>query len=707
MAQASAGVPPIGPHTTVREAVARYPGIDAVFADYGIAGCGGPDGPIEPIAFFARVHQADPDALLRELNDFAARRDRAAPVPLMEERPRQPLQLYAVAVAASIAIAALGGFPLGILAALGGARDVGLGARWTPLIQAHGHLQLVGFLGLFIVGIAYHVLPRFKNVELRVPRLALLSIGLLAAGSVLRALSQPWADGDSMAALLVVSGAVELAGSAAFFTVLAATLATARRMNFDRYLFAGGAWFVAASVMNLALVTEIAGDRFPVLRATRDAPLLDMYLLGFVTLFVMGVSIRVLPHFANLRPSQARYFTPALIIYNAGLLARVGSGWLGEYSDWSQPDWLPAACIYAMSVGVLLFVFGLNLHRFPVRDATSGAPGPHERLIRTAFVWLVIGFAIEAWFATRGAGGDFRLDFLENGAARHALALGFVTQMIFGVGSRALPSFAGKKLFSERLVTIAWALINIATVLRVGHALVPWGTTAFRFDHIGVAGGIGLAALIVFAYNIMRTVRPPRRRHARGHREEHSMQVTDRASGQSYAVSASSIVADVIREVPGSLETLIAYGFKPLADPELRARVASSVTLGTACEMHGVDISVLVADLGALQFGGSATSGPSPRQRILNALRDCYDPEIPVNVVDLGLVSEVEADENRASIGVTLTSPDCPLADQVLADIRARVSELGFAEVEVRLVREPAWGPARMTPAARQALGWQ
>lgn len=705
MAQANAVVPAIGPHTTVREAVQRYPGIDAVFEKYGIGGCGGPDGPIEPIAFFARVHQVDPAALLRELNEFAARRDGAAPVPLMDERPKQATQLYFIAVITSIAIAVLGGFPLGILAALGGGRDIGLGTRWTPLVQAHGHLQLVGFVGLFIVGIAYHVLPRFKNTELALPRLALPSIALVAAGAVLRTISQPWSDTDAIAALLVISAILEFAGAAAFLAVVAATLTRTQRKNYDRYLFVAGTWFVAAAVMNLVLVSEIARDGISVVPASRDAPLLEMYFFGFIALFVLGISIRVLPLFLSLRPPQVRYFTPALVIYTIGLFARVGSGWLEAYSGWSQPDWLLAASIYAMAAGVLVFVFGLNLHRPSVRDETSDAAGPHELLIRTAYAWLVIALAIETWYATKGVAGDFRPDFLENGAARHALALGFVTQMIFGVGSRALPAFAGKKLHSEKLVTIAWVLINMATILRVGPALFPWGSVTSRFDHIAVAGALALIALVIFGYNIMRTVRPPRRRRSPA-QKENRMQLNTRPPEQTYVISASSIVADVIREVPGSLETLIAYGFKPLADPELRARVASSVTLGTACSMHGVDISALVADLTALQHGGAATEGQSPRQRILNALRDCYDPEIPVNIVDLGLVCEVDADERRASITVTLTSPDCPMADQVLADVTDRVRKLGFDEVDVRLVREPAWEPSRMTPAARQALGW-
>lgn len=707
MAQANAVVPAIGPHTTVREAVQRYPGIGAVFEKHGIGGCGGPDGPIEPIAFFARVHQVDPAALLRQLNDFAARRDGAAPVPLMEERPKQTTQLYFIAVITSISIAILGGFPLGILAALGGGRDIGLGARWAPLVQAHGHLQLVGFVGLFIVGIAYHVLPRFKNTDLALPRLALPSIALVAAGAVLRAISQPWADTDAIVVPLVASALLELAGAAAFTAVVAVTLARAQRKNYDRYLLVAAVWFVAATAANLWLVSEIARDGATVVAGSRDAPLLEMYFFGFITLFVLGISIRVLPHFVSLRPPQVRYFTPALALYTAGLLVRVSSGWVDAYSTWSQPDWLNAAGVYAMAAGVLLFVFALNLHRPSVRDETSDAPGPHERLIRTAYVWLVIALAIETWYTTKGVAGDFRPDFLENGAARHALALGFVTQMIFGVGSRALPAFAGKKLHSEKLVTIAWVLINMATVQRVGPALFPWGSVTSRFDHIAAAGALALIALVIFGYNIMRTVRPPRRRRSPDRKEENQMQLNARPPEQAYVVSADSIVADVIREVPGSLETLISYGFKPLADPELRARVAGTVTLGMACDMHGVDVQALIADLTALQHGGAATEGQSPRQRILNALRDCYDPEIPVNIVDLGLVCEVEADERRASVRLTLTSPDCPMADKVLADVTDRVRKLGFDDVDVQLVREPAWQPSRMTPAARQALGWQ
>jgi metal-sulfur cluster biosynthetic enzyme len=73
-----------------------------------------------------------------------------------------------------------------------------------------------------------------------------------------------------------------------------------------------------------------------------------------------------------------------------------------------------------------------------------------------------------------------------------------------------------------------------------------------------------------------------------------------------------------------------------------------------------------------------------------------------MNIVDLGLFYEVDADDSRAVVRVSLTSPDCPAADQVLSGVTERDRKLGF----VTLVREPAWDPSCMTPAARQALGY-
>ncbi len=696
----------IGYHMPVREAVLAYPGIEAVFERHGLAGCGGSEGPSEPIASFARAHGVDPEALLRALNEFAARRAEAVSLPVVDERPQQPFETYRLAIFTSLALALVGGLPLAVLVALGGGRDIGLGLRWAPLVQAHGHLQLVGFVGVFIVGIAYHVLPRFKNTELRYPGLALASIGLLAGGVVLRTATQPWADSDPIGALFVVSALIELAGALAFVVVVVSTLRSTPRKNYDRYLLAAVAWFAAASVANLVVVGEVISDGVTTAASSRGTPLLEMYVFGFVILFILGVSVRVLPHFLSLRPPRVQFLAPALLLFNTALLARVGSGWLAAYTGWSNPDWLHTAAVYGMGAAVLSFAFALNLHRAAVRADDGVTVGGHERLIRVAYVWLVIAFAIEVWYASRGLAGDFRPDFLEQGAARHALAVGFFMQMIFGVGARALPAFAGRSLYSQRLLGITWVLINIAVIVRVGHAVIPSGSTTFRFDHIAASGAIAFLAVSLFAYNITRTLTPSRRRRAQNRPKEESMKPGPK-SEPSGAIRPENTVADVLDRVPGSLELLLAYGFKPLADPELRAQMAPRVTLGTACEMHGIDVDGLIADLERLMAGdGQGDEVTPPAQRVLNALRDCQDPEIPVNIVDLGLVYGVESDGQSATVRMALTSPHCPLAGQILDDVRERVRALGFADVDVQLVQEPPWEPSRMTPAAHQALGW-
>jgi hypothetical protein len=611
--------PLVGPHMMVREAVLAYPGIEAVFERHGLPGCAGAEGPIEPIAFFARVHEVDPAALLRALNEFAAKRTGAVSLPLVDERPKQPFETYRLAIFTSLALALAGGLPLGVLVALGGGRDVGLGVRWVPLIQAHGHLQLVGFVGIFIAGLAYHVLPRFKNTELRLPGLAIASIGLLAGGVVLRTVTQPWADSDPVGMLFAASALIELAGALAFFAVVVSTLKSKPRKNYDRFLLTAGAWFAAASLMNLVVVAEVVSDGVTTVAASRGTPLLEMYVFGFITLFILGVSIRVLPHFVSLRPPRVRFLTPALLLFNTALLARVGSGWLAAYAGWNNPEWLQTAAVYGMGAAVLLFVFALNLHRAAVRADDSAPAGGHEWLIRVAYVWLVVALAIEAWYASKGLAGDFRPNLLEQGAARHALAIGFFMQMIFGVGARALPAFAGRSLYSPRLLGITWVLINMAVIMRVGHAVIPLGSTTFRFDHIAASGAIAFLAVALFIYNIIRTVMPRRRRRAPGQRKEDSM--SPRAKPEpSGAIQSGNVVADVLDRVPGSLELLLSYGFKPLADPELRAKLTPNITLGGACEMHGIDVQALIGDLERLRADdGKGAEVTPPAQRALNA----------------------------------------------------------------------------------------
>jgi FeS assembly SUF system protein len=93
---------------------------------------------------------------------------------------------------------------------------------------------------------------------------------------------------------------------------------------------------------------------------------------------------------------------------------------------------------------------------------------------------------------------------------------------------------------------------------------------------------------------------------------------------------------------------------------------------------------------------------------IIERLRDVYDPEIPVNIYDLGLIYNVDIDEaNKANIIMTLTSPGCPVADMLVDDVRqGALAVENVQEVEVELTFDPPWDKSMMSEEARLELGF-
>jgi metal-sulfur cluster biosynthetic enzyme len=91
--------------------------------------------------------------------------------------------------------------------------------------------------------------------------------------------------------------------------------------------------------------------------------------------------------------------------------------------------------------------------------------------------------------------------------------------------------------------------------------------------------------------------------------------------------------------------------------------------------------------------------------QLLDALRDVQDPEMPVNIVDLGIVYGVRRTDGRVMVDLTFTAMGCPAADFILEDVRERLlREPGVTEVVVNVVWDPPWTAARMTQAGRDAL---
>ena len=142
--------------------------------------------------------------------------------------------------------------------------------------------------------------------------------------------------------------------------------------------------------------------------------------------------------------------------------------------------------------------------------------------------------------------------------------------------------------------------------------------------------------------------------------------------------------------------------------------LGSSWTVTSALGMYRIDVK----DADALglappaEHGVSGEQPPFSEKLVWDQLKTVYDPEIPVNIADLGLIyacdiKPLDDGANRIEIKMTMTAPGCGMGNVLNADVEQKLAKLPTVkEVDVQIVFEPAWGPARMSEAAKLQLGF-
>jgi metal-sulfur cluster biosynthetic enzyme len=94
------------------------------------------------------------------------------------------------------------------------------------------------------------------------------------------------------------------------------------------------------------------------------------------------------------------------------------------------------------------------------------------------------------------------------------------------------------------------------------------------------------------------------------------------------------------------------------------------------------------------------------QEQVYEVLRDCYDPELPVNIVDLGLVYDVAVQDDNVKVVMTLTARGCPAHTFISESVRVRVAKIpGVKSADVQVVWDPPWDISRMSDAAKKRLG--
>ena len=142
--------------------------------------------------------------------------------------------------------------------------------------------------------------------------------------------------------------------------------------------------------------------------------------------------------------------------------------------------------------------------------------------------------------------------------------------------------------------------------------------------------------------------------------------------------------------------------------PPPKARVEDAAAAETPAETFGRKRDYLTGFLAQQPSGpGAGEPGGALYEGVVAALKEIYDPEIPVNIYELGLIYGVDVTgDGDVAVTMTLTTPHCPVAESMPAEVELRVSAVpGVRAAEVNLVWDPAWDPAKMSDEARLELG--
>lgn len=589
-------MPAIDRETLIPELLRAAPQVRPILDRYGLHGCGGAHGPVESLGFFARAHAVPTEQLLREIRAAA---DGPVSADIPEAGPRPADTIYRPFFKAGMAIVLSLGAVWGAYLLLRIGLTGSFGAAGLHEVNAHGHAQIFGWVGLFVMGFAYQAFPRFKHTELACPRLALATLWLMLAGIVGRSLAEPLAgDVAWLQWAALGASALEVLAIGLFAGIIAATWRRAgRRLEVhDYYILSALVWFVVQAIYEAVYLaaTFAAADRAELLSlvATWQPALRDVQVHGFALLMILGVSQRIFHPFYNLPAPSPRRARRVLVGLNVAVVGEVAGLVLMRLSGhawaalWYGSVLLLAGCV------VLL-----------VRDwrpfARTGEADRNLKFLRAAYAWLLISlamlallpayqFGLLAWLAPHSDAARLGFSHAYYGAIRHAITVGFVSLMIVGVAAKVVPTLNGLDL---RRLSGLWApflLLNAGCTIRVvGQTFTDFTPSAFPLA--SVSGTLEVLGLALWAWHLWSIMAG---RVATPETEPAAPALVPGAP-----ILATQRVGDVLVCYPGLLGTFLEFGFAPLANPVLRRLFAGHVTIEQACRRLGVDAEQLVAAL--------------------------------------------------------------------------------------------------------------
>jgi uncharacterized protein involved in response to NO len=366
-----------------------------------------------------------------------------------------------------------------------------LSASW---LQAHGHAQIFGWIGTFVIGIGYYSLSKMGKVLPFAVSRAWLSWGLWTFGLILR-----WIANVNLwrwRVLLPASASFELAAFLIFFLTVSRHRSGGDRMAVETWMklvIASTVGFLALLLVNLGAAVYLAfRAASPVFPHWFDQRFLVLATWGFPVLAVWGFNARWLPVFLGLEQPSNRGLIAALSVCAGAVLSAL--------CGYFRPA---AALLIIASVTAIAALNVFEPSKHPAK--TQGIHPSFPFFVRLCYVWLLAAAVLSMWAASADTNGGIW------GASRHALTVGFLASMIFAIGQRVLPAFCGmRQLFSSRLMFAALLTLNVGCLLRVSSEIPAYeGYSQAAWHVLPCSAILELIAVILFAVNMVLTLTQP------------------------------------------------------------------------------------------------------------------------------------------------------------------------------------------------------
>ena len=363
----------------------------------------------------------------------------------------------------------------------------GLSPSW---LQAHGHAQIFGWIGTFIIGIGYYSLSKMGRVMPFAARRGWVCWALWTGGVTLH-----WVANVTewyWRILLPASAALQLAGFLIFFATVSrhqprpTSAPRAALETWMKLVMASTAGFLLALLTNLIVSIDLAvASTHPAIPHWLDQRYLFLAAWGFPLLAVWGFNARWLPVFLGLRKPSGGGLMAALSACGCGVVAAL----LGQFR--LATGLLLTACILA---SLALRVF----QRSQKPAKTLGVSPSFPYFVRGAYAWLLVAASLGAYAAQSDAHGGIW------GASRHALTVGFLATMVFAIGQRVLPAFCGMRiLYSKKLMFASLALLNLGCLLRVSSEIPAYeANLQAAWTILPISAMTELTAVTLFALNL-------------------------------------------------------------------------------------------------------------------------------------------------------------------------------------------------------------